>query len=118
MPGVSKFTKEKKEEFLEKFVNNNFNLTVTCKEVGVTPTSFYNAMMYDDKFKAEVDLYKKIAKTMVDNAILRGINDPDVNVAAKYLDLIGKHPTFQTIFNLENKGDLTKGSNTNEVILE
>ena len=118
MPGVSKFTKEKKEEFLEAFVKNNFNLTVTCREVGVTPTSFYNAVMYDAKFKEELDLYKKVAKMLIDNALLRGVNDEDPNVAAKYLDMIGKHRSFQIIFNIEDKTDGVDSINTGDIELQ
>lgn len=95
------FTKEKKQEFLEAYVCNDFHLTKTCKDVGVSHTSFYTALRVDDEFKKTLDTYKTVAKSLVDSAVLRGINDENPMVVAKYLEIISKSKTFMKLLNMD-----------------
>lgn len=99
--GKSKFTKIMKDEFITKFVSNNFGLVLTCDEVGISTTTYYDALAKDKEFKARLDFYKDSAKGLLDTALLKGVSDVDPLVAAKFLELIGRHRSFQALFNIE-----------------
>lgn len=100
-----KFTVKMKDEFITKFIDNNFALNLTCDEIGISKTSYYDAIKKDKGFKDRLDLYKNEAKSIIEIALLKGVTDIDPAISVKFLDLIGKHKSFQTIFKIENKDE-------------
>lgn len=106
MPAKPKFTKELKNDFLEAYVNNNFNIRIACEKVGISKFTYYRALTWDDDFRKKIELNRSVAKVLFQSSIMEGISVEDLTLRKDYLKLLPAG-TISKILNFEVVNDNT-----------
>jgi len=82
------FTKELQDQFLECYINNGFNITKACIEVGISRQTFYNAITWKEEFAKLIEMSKKVFKTILQSSIMEGVMCTDLVLRQTYLKLL------------------------------
>jgi len=82
----NKFTKAKKLEFIELYVDNNFKTGLTCSMIGISTTTYRYAIKNDEKFAKDINEVETFFDTYLKSVLLDGIADQDTRL--NYLKLL------------------------------
>lgn len=85
-----KSTKQKKEQFLKAFVNNNCNISEAAKAVGINRRSFYNWCEADKKFEDAIMDARESIVDMAEVALIKNIKEGKETSLIFYLKTKGK----------------------------
>lgn len=96
--------KEDRERFIEKLVENNFNIMKTCKDTNIPKSTVYWYMKNDEKFHNEVKSKKDFMKAIVANTIMNGLMDDDKQVRLQFLDKLSRSDLLAKLLD-EKKDD-------------
>lgn len=83
-----KFTPDRQAEFIDCLLENNWNISKACAEVGISKPTFYNKLSSDNAFKEMYDKAMQPLYVGITHSLLEGILHSDMNVRAKFIALI------------------------------
>jgi hypothetical protein len=102
--------KVKKNEFLINFPKLNYNITRTCKAVGISYDTFKIWQVDDEKFKNHLDYFKENLIDLAENVLIDKLKDNDIQAAMFVLKTLGKkrgwggvNDTNNLTLNIDNK---------------
>lgn len=78
------------DNFLLAFIDNGFNITKTCKAVGMSTRAYYYNVEWNEGFRKRLDWNNDILRNIVKNGMIEGLLHPDLTLRMKYLDLLAK----------------------------
>lgn len=109
----------KQEQFIEKLVENNFNIKKTTKDLDIPISTVYYKMNNDKDFHDRVKGNKKFMKVMIKNTIMEMLMSSDMTVKNNALDKLAKSDLLGRLLDMEdvnqninlniNKDDLKLG---------
>jgi predicted DNA-binding protein YlxM (UPF0122 family) len=82
--------KKQQENFIQAFINNDFNITNACKTVNISRQTFYNNLYKLDDFRQELDKAKEQAINFVESALMEQIATGNTQAIIFYLKTKGK----------------------------
>ena len=91
MSAPRKFTKEKKELFLNKLENSLGIISIACKQVGISRETYYNEIARDTEFAKQCEGVKDLTLDFVESKLLNLIKEGDTAATIFYLKTKGKH---------------------------
>lgn len=101
-------TREAKKQFLEKLPKNFFNITKTCKEVGIARATYYKWINRDKQFREKlIQLQEWILDDLEAMVFEKAFKEKDVKVAMWILERAGKHRGWSPKAEIEHSGEVT-----------
>lgn len=82
--------KSRQRAFLDAFVNCNFNISKACKEIGIGRSVVYHRWEKDEHFKAALAEVVEQKLDLIEEALVKKINDGDTTATIFALKTIGK----------------------------
>jgi predicted DNA-binding protein YlxM (UPF0122 family) len=82
--------KKQQNNFIQAFINNDFNITNACKTVNISRQTFYNNLYKLDDFRQELDKAKEQAINFVESALMEQIATGNTQAIIFYLKTKGK----------------------------
>ena len=74
------FTNDVKNQWLQEYVNNGYNIKTACAIVGISTNTFYAHLRADEAFKSAYEESNNIALNSVLSVLLEGLNHEDWNI--------------------------------------
>jgi hypothetical protein len=107
MAKPGKFTKDKKQEFLKLYKENDLSVGVTCEIMGISRGTFYRAREVDHIFADELLKIEKALDDILFNYIMDGLKDHDTRL--NYLKLLSSNRIDKIMKRgLDNESNLSK----------
>lgn len=95
--------KEKKELFLEKFEENRGLIALTCKEIQISPKTYYKWRNEDKKFDEACQFILDLGKEKVEKKLIEAIDSGDLAAIKFFLKCKGGYVEKQE---MKVEGDL------------
>lgn len=83
-------TDEKQTALIISLIDNNFNISKSCVEVGISRAAYYYTLQWNEDFDKKLKWTKTMINNIVVNGILEGLTHSDLTLRYKYLDLMAK----------------------------
>lgn len=68
-----RFNRRRQEEFLNTCAKNNFNVTKTCDEIGISKDTFYKHLKKDDNFRLNYTTIKEYCSGYLADLFMDGL---------------------------------------------
>ena len=96
--------KKDMDTFIELFRKNAGNISMTCKEFGITRRAYYNKLEKDEYFKEKIDEVLESLIDFAESALMKQIKEGNTTAILFFLKTKGKHRGYVETQEVNHKG--------------